>query len=790
MFFKNRRSLIPRFVLILILLIGVIGADPAQAQSVVYRVSSDGAVSGSCGDDWSNPCDLQYLLNLLTSGGEIWAKAGTYKPGTDRNSTFQLRDGIAIYGGFAGTETSREQRDPSANVTILSGDLNGNDNSNTLPDEPTRSENVFHVVSSSGAGSSAILDGLTITGGNANMDYGTHRARGGGMWNGNGSPTLMNSTFIGNSSLELGGGMYNESNSQPALTNVVFTNNSSEGGGGLTNYRSHPILTNVTFANNVATYSGGGVLNLSESNPTFLDVTLANNSAFSFSGGMGNYGSSPSISNSTFYDNHASGNDHPLHTFDRTPPFGGGLYNSSSNPTIQNTTFVGNTTGNGNNQIGGSAIGNQGSDPTLIHVTIAGNSDGIMNDWSHPRIGNSIIWGNPHMGNVLSVYDDPNSSSWIQDSVIEGGYQNGTNIIIADPLLGTLGSYEGTTQTMPLLPGSSAIDQANASYCAATDQRNVARPQGSGCDMGAFEYTEGPVVTVTPSPIAPTPTGTPTHTATFTQTATLTPTFTPTHIPTSTLTRTPTNTATATRTPTATYTSTVTNTPRPTLTPISSGDTVLVSINSSGVQTNNYSYFSAISADGRYVAFESYASNLVPGDTNREPDIFVRDLQTGITKRVSIRSDGAFVDDSGDEIGAPHVLLAATHALDGELLASSPPTDIAPGYGLWRLDGRLRLVSRTEGFTPVGDFGRAKVVVYPCGPGALELTLLGKDGFPVRLSVNGLPWQTIEVQPGGVWSGAVPSLRPSGLPIPCLFELESEGLVGSTRVEWVPAPAD
>ena len=154
---------------------------------------------------------------------------------------------------------------------------------------------------------------------------------------------------------------------------------------------------------------------------------------------------------------------------------------------------------------------------------------------------------------------------------------------------------------------------------------------------------------------------------------------------------------------------------------------------------------------------------------------------------VSIRSDGAFVDPSGDEIGAPHVLLPATHALDGERLASSPPTDIAPGYGLWRVDGPLRLVSRTEGFTPVGDFGRAKVVVYPCGPGALELTLLGKDGLPVRISVNGFPWRTVEVEPGVVWSGAVPSLRPEGQLIPCLFELESDGLAGSTRVEWVPA---
>ncbi len=153
---------------------------------------------------------------------------------------------------------------------------------------------------------------------------------------------------------------------------------------------------------------------------------------------------------------------------------------------------------------------------------------------------------------------------------------------------------------------------------------------------------------------------------------------------------------------------------------------------------------------------------------------------------VAIRSDGALVDGSGREVSAPHVVLPATIALAGERLASSPPTGIAPGSGLWRVDEPLRLVSRTEGFTPIGDFGAAKIVVYPCGPGALELTLLGKDGLSIRLSANGFPSQTVELEPGAIWSGAVPSLRQAGQIVPCLFELESDGLVGSTRVEWVP----
>jgi hypothetical protein len=153
---------------------------------------------------------------------------------------------------------------------------------------------------------------------------------------------------------------------------------------------------------------------------------------------------------------------------------------------------------------------------------------------------------------------------------------------------------------------------------------------------------------------------------------------------------------------------------------------------------------------------------------------------------VDIRRDGALTDARGREVSAPFAALPLTIALAGERLESSPPTDIAPGAGLWRVDEPLRLVSRSGGFTPVGDFSLAHVVVYRCGPGALELSLLGKDGEPVSIRVNGFPWETVELPPGGAWRGAV---RPVGFAdgeSPCVFDLESAGLVGSTRVEWVP----
>ncbi|MBI4201042.1 MAG: PD40 domain-containing protein, partial [Chloroflexi bacterium] len=75
------------------------------------------------------------------------------------------------------------------------------------------------------------------------------------------------------------------------------------------------------------------------------------------------------------------------------------------------------------------------------------------------------------------------------------------------------------------------------------------------------------------------------------------------------------------------------------------GTTTRVSVDSFGNQGNNNSgaypqEATRISADGRYIAFQSYATNLVPGDTNRKQDIFVHDRQTGITERESVDSSG------------------------------------------------------------------------------------------------------------------------------------------------------
>jgi hypothetical protein len=94
---------------------------------------------------------------------EIWVRGSasgiTYKPGTTRDSTFLLQNKVKIYGGFAGTETEIFERDPVANLTILSGEIGS---------PTTTQDNCHHVVSAIGALQfpDTILDGFTITGGN------------------------------------------------------------------------------------------------------------------------------------------------------------------------------------------------------------------------------------------------------------------------------------------------------------------------------------------------------------------------------------------------------------------------------------------------------------------------------------------------------------------------------------------------------------------------------------------------------------------------------------------------
>lgn len=105
------------------------------------------------------------------------------------------------------------------------------------------------------------------------------------------------------------------------------------------------------------------------------------------------------------------------------------------------------------------------------------------------------------------------------------------------------------------------------------------------------------------------------------------------------------------------------------------GETRLVSVDSSEAQGNGASGTPTISADGRYVAFPSSATNLVPNDTNGHVDYFVHDMQTGITERVSVSSSGA----QGD-YEAGYLYVAPSISADGRLVAfASAATNLVAG---------------------------------------------------------------------------------------------------------------
>jgi hypothetical protein len=213
------------------------------------------------GKTWATAfSDLQAALSIAQSNTEIWVAAGVYKPdrGTGaRTASFHLKNGVRLLGGFAGTETSSDQRDPNSNETILSGDLKGDDG----PEFVNNDENSYHVVTSIRTEPNAVLDGFIITGGNANGPNKGFYRLGGGLYNtGRASPTIMNCIFRNNFANQLGGGICDHYGGTMTLTDCEFIGNSSqENGGAMYNLGSgRPKLTNCVFRGNSAV--GGAVL--------------------------------------------------------------------------------------------------------------------------------------------------------------------------------------------------------------------------------------------------------------------------------------------------------------------------------------------------------------------------------------------------------------------------------------------------------------------------------------------------------------------------------------------------
>ena len=153
-------------------------------------------------------------------------------------------------------------------------------------------------------------------------------------------------------------------------------------------------------------------------------------------------------------------------------------------------------------------------------------------------------------------------------------------------------------------------------------------------------------------------------------------------------------------------------------------------------------------------------------------------------------SDGRLLDAAGRPVTGRYVVAPTSLALVGDRIAEIVQYGLdEAGLRLWRTSGAPRLSTIASGVMPNGDIdGTARVDVFDCRGGSLELTLLGKSGRPVWIETDGQPAVVVAPAPDTVWRGAAPA-PPGGSPgRVCTFSITSAGLVGSTRIEFVRPP--
>ena len=180
------------------------------SQHIFVKSNASGSNNGS---SWADAyTSLKTAIDNAVAGDSIFVAAGTYKPHVSSRSVyFDLKDSVAIFGGFAGSESINQSaidnRDFTTNETVLSGDLLDDDNSNVSTIDASRDDNSYHIFyrnNTDSLSSLTILDGLTISDGNGGTTN-----KGGAIYTTGKiiKPTFRN-LIIQNCSAEDGGGIY------------------------------------------------------------------------------------------------------------------------------------------------------------------------------------------------------------------------------------------------------------------------------------------------------------------------------------------------------------------------------------------------------------------------------------------------------------------------------------------------------------------------------------------------------------------------------------------------------
>lgn len=260
----------------------------------IFYVKTNGNGDGSSWENaFGNP---QQALKVAQSNDQIWVAAGKYTPTktNDRNVTFNIPEGIEVYGGFAGNEADVDARDWKANLTILSGEIG----------TPSLADNSYSVIHTQNVSGATVVDGFVISDGAANGtgNKGERKRCGAGWYNngsnGESSPTILNCLFVNNSGRE-GAGLYNLGITNATIRNCQFVNNRADlDGGAIFNDGSKgmcsPAIENCLFEQNSATY-GAGMFNVGASKPSVTSCNFVSNVSY--------------IRGSSIYNNREDGSD-------------------------------------------------------------------------------------------------------------------------------------------------------------------------------------------------------------------------------------------------------------------------------------------------------------------------------------------------------------------------------------------------------------------------------------------------------------------------------------------------
>ncbi|MDR1592961.1 MAG: right-handed parallel beta-helix repeat-containing protein [Prevotellaceae bacterium] len=452
------------------------------AYGTVRYVTVSGA-NNKDGLSWTNASDdLQAMINISSSGDQIWVAAGTYKPKytadgwnastsayptTDggRNNAFVLKTGVAIYGGFVGNETELSARDRLTNETILSGDFNGDDGDYFI----NMDENAYHVVISTVQNTA--LDGFSIIGGNADgsgnitvASISVSQRYGGGISSCINSSMALSSVTISKNQAQNGGGIYYDNDNFSVLTNVTIRENQANYGGGIYFNVATPKLKNVIINENLAHDVGSGIYNsyadISSYTQEWTDVTINENKTGAYGYAVYNNNSSPILINVTISKNQGSGiynnnsspelnnviisenQDNGMDNQNNSSPIltdvmisenqNGGMRNEDSSPILNGVTI------SKNQAYSGGGMLNFNSSPILNNVTINDNKahysgGGMQNESSSPQLTDVTISGN-QAGNGGGMYNN-NSSPILNGVTISKNQGNGMHNYNSSPEL-------------------------------------------------------------------------------------------------------------------------------------------------------------------------------------------------------------------------------------------------------------------------------------------------------------------------------------------------------------------